>query len=74
MIPKTIEIGAAHTISTGNYENIKVNATITVDTTICKTDAEVDVMRAAAQVMLRELLRETYTAQRRQSKKDQQDA
>jgi hypothetical protein len=74
MIPKCIEIGAAHTISTGNFENIKVNATITVDTTVCQTDGEVDVMRAAAQTMLRELLRETYIAQRRQTKKDQQDA
>ena len=58
----SFSVGACHTINLGNYESLKVEASIVV--TVDDSEPYPDVT-ARAQTQLRELLEKTYKAQRR---------
>lgn len=58
-------IGTTHTISLGNFENIKVEASISVGVPVECTDEQFFMLRQEAQTKLKEILRETYLAQKR---------
>lgn len=70
LVVKDFTIGAGHTISTGPYENIKVEASITCGSKIGCTDEEFRETLMSAQQKLKEILRETYLSQRRQQKQE----
>jgi hypothetical protein len=59
---KTFTVGCSHTISTGNFESIKVNAEITYDVAE-ESEGTLEAVQRGAQIKLKELLRETYAAQ-----------
>ena len=61
-------VGCSRTINLGNFESLRVEATIRVD---CPEDGDFPQMKLAAQNQLRLLLEETYRAQHadRQDKK-----
>ena len=63
---REIRIGTTHTISMPNYENIKVEASITFGVPIGCSDEELKVYVQDAQARLKMLLRETYVTQKRQ--------
>lgn len=62
------KIGAHHTISTGPYENIKVEAQITCGVRRGTTDEQFKEILKQAEDRLKELLRETYRSQKRPAK------
>jgi len=55
-------VGVAHTINLGNYESMRIEASVTVEV---KEGVTLDVLKTCAQRELQNLLRETYVAQRR---------
>lgn len=57
-----LRVGAARTINLGNYESIKIEASVTME-----VDPEDDLLetKASMQVHLRGLLEDTYKAQMR---------
>jgi hypothetical protein len=59
-------VGCSRTINLGNFESLRVEATITVD---CPEDADLTTMKASAQQQLRQLLEETYRVQYEERKK-----
>ena len=59
-------IGCSRTINLGNFESLRVEATVRVD---CPEDGDFPMMKIAAQTQLRQLLEDTYKAQYQ----DQQD-
>ena len=61
-------VGAGHTINLGNFESIRIEATITVavDPEQQLSDEQWTEVKATAQAELRKLLEETYRAQSRQ--------
>jgi predicted Rdx family selenoprotein len=59
-------VGCSRTINLGNFESLRVEATITVD---CPEDGDFPQMKLAAQTQLRQLLEETYRAQHEDRKK-----
>jgi hypothetical protein len=59
-------IGTSRTINLGNFESLRVEATITVD---CPEDGDFTQMRLAAQTQLRQLLEDTYRAQHEDRRK-----
>jgi hypothetical protein len=63
---REFQIGTAHTISTGNYENIKVEAHIKFGLKVGYTEEELRECIKEAQARLKEILRETYVSQKRQ--------
>ena len=65
LVVKEFTIGCHHTISTGPYENIKVEAHITCGSKVGATDEEFKETLAMAQTKLKEILRETYASQKR---------
>jgi hypothetical protein len=68
-------ISTTHTISTGNFESIKVGASVTYNVAECQGDErEIEAIRRGAQVMLKEILRETYAAQKRQKQETKVNA
>jgi hypothetical protein len=58
-------IGVTHTISTGMFENIKVEARITCGVRRGTTDEQFKVLLAEAERKLKEIIIETYNAQKR---------
>ena len=59
-------IGCSRTINLGNFESLRVEASITID---CPEDGDFPQMKIGAQTQLRQLLEDTYKAQHQ----DQQD-
>jgi hypothetical protein len=59
-------IGTSRTINLGNFESLRVEASVTVD---CPEDGDFVQMKLAAQTQLRALLEETYRAQHEDRKK-----
>jgi hypothetical protein len=59
-------IGCSRTVNLGNFESLRVEASITVD---CPEDGDFLQMKLAAQSQLRQLLEETYRAQYEDRKK-----
>jgi hypothetical protein len=59
-------VGCTRTINLGNFESLRVEASITVD---CPEDGDFPQMKIAAQTQLRLLLEETYRAQHEDRKK-----
>lgn len=57
-------IGAGHTVNLGNYNNIKVEAGLKITV---KEGADFAALRTQAQEVLRNMLEETYKAQRRKA-------
>ena len=55
-------IGASHTVNLGNYNSIKIDAGLTITV---KEGADFAALRTQAQEVLRNMLEETYKAQRR---------
>ena len=69
------KIGCTHTISTGvPYENIKVEAQITCGFKRGGTDEEFRETLKLAEAKLKEIIVETYNAQKRPKPKSQQTA
>jgi hypothetical protein len=60
-------IGTSRTINLGNFESLRLEASITVD---CPEDGDFPQMKIAAQEQLRHLLEETYKAQHADRKKN----
>lgn len=80
MIIKEITVGAAHTLNLGNYQSMRVEASMTViipegfgDTG--NNAGNFDMIKIEAQTELRRLLEETYKAQRKKDhhERDYQD-
>ncbi|HEY2530301.1 MAG TPA: hypothetical protein VGJ20_20585 [Xanthobacteraceae bacterium] len=59
-------VGTSRTINLGNFESLRVEASITID--VAETDDMVQ-LRSQAQQMLRQLLEDTYNAQHAERKK-----
>jgi hypothetical protein len=55
---KEFTVGTAHTINLGNYESLRVEASITI------TGEDTEEALDLAQIKLRKLLEDTYRAQR----------
>ena len=53
-------VGCSRTINLGNFESLRVEATIRVD---CPEDGDFPQMKIGAQTQLRQLLEDTYKAQ-----------
>jgi predicted proteasome-type protease len=58
-------VGCSRTINLGNFESLRVEASVTVD---CEP-GEFAEMKSAAQAQLRQLLEETYRAQHEDRRK-----
>ena len=58
-------IGVTHLISTGNYQNIKIEASIKFGVPVGCSDEEMRAYQLEAQTRLEELARETYAFQRK---------
>ena len=56
------KIGAGHTVNLGNFNSIKVEAGLTIQV---QEGSDLTKLRAQAQEVLRNMLEETYRAQRR---------
>ena len=69
MMITAFTIGTSRTINLGNFESLRIEASITVDVEV--TDDSSDYKRAtvAAQANLRELLEDTYRAQTKAKEK-----
>lgn len=65
---KEFTVGASHTINLGNYESLRVEASVTV---VIQEGEDYGTLRENAQKDLRTLLEQTYVAQRK--KMAQQD-
>lgn len=63
---KEFTIACSHTINTGNYSSLRVEASITVAVTDIANanEASLKALQGKAQVDLRTLLRETYEKQK----------
>jgi hypothetical protein len=59
-------IGVSHTINLGHYESMKVEASVTVDTSDVEPDAFEEAKRRA-QAELHQLIVDTYQAQKRKN-------
>jgi hypothetical protein len=59
-------IGCSRTVNLGNFESLRVEATLTID---CPEDGDFPQMKIGAQMALRQLLEETYRAQHEDRKK-----
>jgi hypothetical protein len=59
-------VGCSRTINLGNFESLRVEASVTVD---CPEDGDFSQMKSAAQAQLRQLLEETYRSQHEDRKK-----
>lgn len=55
-------IGASHTLNLGNFESLRIEAHVTV---AVPEDDNLDDLKTRAQTELRQLLEETYRAQRK---------
>ena len=53
-------IGCSRTINLGNFESLRIEASVTVD---CPEDGDFPQMKIGAQTQLRQLLEDTYKAQ-----------
>jgi hypothetical protein len=58
------QVGTSRTINLGNYESLKIEASVTMEV---HEGANMDELRAAAQKELRKLLEDTYIAQHRKT-------
>jgi len=64
---KEFTVGVSHTINLGNYESMRIEASVAVSVPDDQTyDSLVD-LKKHAQVELRHLLEETYRTQRRKN-------
>ena len=59
---KSFSIAAAHTLSLGNYQSFRIEASLTIE--VPEGD-DYEVLRDKAQTELRRLLEDTYRSQRR---------
>ena len=66
VLVREIKIGTTHTISFPNYENIKVEASLTFGVPVGCTDEEFTTYMQDAQARLRKIIQQTYIAQKRQ--------
>ena len=57
-------VGAGHTVNLGNYNNISIRSELKI---AVKEGADFAALRAQAQEVLRNMLEETYKAQRRKA-------
>jgi hypothetical protein len=57
-------VGAGHTINLGNFNNLKIEASVTVEV---NEGDDVDALHTQAQAKLRSMLEETYRTQRKGS-------
>lgn len=71
---REIKIGTSHTIATAPYENLKVSAEIAFGVPVGCTDDELKMYVRDAQVKLKEIIVETYKAQKRPKQPEQQQA
>lgn len=71
LVMKEFTIGVHHVISTGPFENIKVEAHITCGSKVGATDEEFKETLKLAQAKLKEILRDTYLSQKRQTQQPQ---
>ena len=68
---KQFTVGAAHTLNLGNYESMRIEASVTWDVPEGAEQTEYDRLKTEAQAELRRLLEHTYKAQRRERKKNE---
>lgn len=54
-------IGTSHTLNLGNFESLRIEAQITVNV----PEGDFEDLKRSAQIELRQLLEETYRAQRK---------